>query len=239
MFKEKVSEKLIGKILAGIFVFVLILWNSACQTTQSTAKLPEEKPTAQNSVDKNAPKIVAFGDSLTAGFGLTEKESYPSLLQEKMKANGLNYLVINAGSPGDTTEIGLNRLNWTLKTEKIEIMILELGANDMLRGVPVAETRKNLEEIIKKVQSKNIKILLCGMFAPTSYDADYQKETRQMYLDLVKKYKLAFMPFFLDGVALKKNLNQPDGIHPNAEGTKIVAENVYKAVKPLLKNETK
>lgn len=194
------------------------------------------KPLIQPNIISGKPKIVAFGDSLTAGFGLAEPESYPYLLQEKLAADGYNYEVVNAGVSGDTSLGGLERIDWTLQTENIEILILELGANDLLRGMPVARMKENLSTIIERARAKRVKVLLCGMIAPPTMGSDYQRDYSNVFPDLATEHKVAYLPFLLDGIALKKELNQADGIHPNAAGTKIMMENVYKELKPLLGN---
>ena len=181
------------------------------------------------------PKIIAFGDSLTAGFGLAEKESYPYLLQEKLNAAGYDYEVVNAGVSGDTTLGGAERADWVLGQENARILILELGANDLLRRIPVKQTKTNLNKIIEKAKAKNVEVLLCGMLAPPSVGADYQKEYINIFPDLATEHDLKFLPFVLENIALEKNLNQADGIHPNAAGEKIMTENVWRALEPMLK----
>jgi len=224
-----------AKLKFILFFFSLILIVSGCGAS-SAEKQPvnraDKKPPVN--IASGKPKIIAFGDSLTAGFGLAEKESYPYLLQEKLKADGYDYEVINAGVAGETSLGGLERVDWVLEQENAQILILELGANDLLRGLPVAKMKQNLATIIKKAQAKNIKVLLCGMFAPPTMGTQYQREFVNAFPDLASEYKVEFMPFILEGVALNKNLNQPDGIHPNAEGEKIMTENVYKSLKPML-----
>ena len=185
-------------------------------------------------VTANRPKIIAFGDSLTAGFGLAEKESYPYLLQEKLKADGYDYEVVNAGVSGDTSLGGLEKADWVLQQDNAKILILELGANDLLGGMPVANMKDNLSQIIRKAKARNLKVLLCGMLAPPTMGAQYQQQFTMAFPDLATQYKLDFLPFLLDNVATKKELNQPDGIHPNAAGEKIMTDNVYKALKPML-----
>jgi acyl-CoA thioesterase-1 len=204
----------------------------ASSAEQQTNKRAEKKSLAQITSDN--PKIVAFGDSLTAGFGLAEKESYPYLLQEQLKADGYNYEVINAGVSGDTSLGGVERIDWVLEQDNVRILILELGANDLLRGLPVAKMKQNLETMIKRAQAKNVKVLLCGMLAPPTMGAQYQREFVMVFPDLASDYKVEFMPFILEGIALDPKLNQADGIHPNAAGAKIMTANVYKALKPLL-----
>ncbi len=209
---------------------------SACGVSvaeQQANKRTEKKPPVQIASDK--PKIVAFGDSLTAGFGLAEKESYPYLLQERLKADGYDYEVVNAGVSGETSLGGLERIDWVLEQENVRILILELGANDLLRGLPVAKMKDNLDRIIKKAKAKNVEVLLCGMLAPPTMGARYQREFVTAFPDLATANKVEFLPFVLEGIALNPKLNQGDGIHPNAEGAKVLMANVYKALQPLLK----
>ena len=193
---------------------------------QNRAITPEEV--------SDRPKIIAFGDSLTAGFGLSEKESYPYLLQQKLRADGYDYEVVNAGVSGDTSLGGLERADWVLEQENAKILILELGANDLLRGMPVARMRSNLDKIIRKAKAKNIKVLLCGMLAPPTMGPQYQKEFSVVFPDLATEHDTEFMPFILENIALKKELNQADGVHPNAAGAKIMADNIYKVLRPML-----
>ena len=217
------------------FISMTIIF-SACGVSvaeQQSNKRIEKKPPTQIASDR--PKIIAFGDSLTAGFGLAEKESYPYLLQERLKADGYDYEVINAGVSGDTSLGGLERIDWVLEQENVRILILELGANDLLRGLPVAKMKQNLAQIIKRAQTKNVEVLLCGMLAPPTMGAQYQREFVTAFPDLASEYKVEFMPFVLEGIALDPKLNQGDGIHPNAEGAKVLTANVYKALQPLLK----
>lgn len=192
------------------------------------------RPLVTPQAQAERPKIIAFGDSLTAGFGLAEKESYPYLLQQKLKADGYDYEVVNAGVSGDTSLGGLERADWVLEQENAKILILELGANDLLRGLPPAKMKGNLDKIIRKAKAKNIQVLLCGMLAPPAAGSDYQREYMTVFPDLADEHDVAFLPFLLDGVALRKELNQPDGIHPNAEGEKLMTDNVYKVLKPML-----
>lgn len=219
--------------LTVIFSFIIFL--TSCGTSVvKVEKKPNEPVPTPRAVSKK-PKIIAFGDSLSAGFGLQEKESYPYLLQEKLKADGFDYEVVNAGISGDTTAGGLDRIDWSLEQENVQILILELGGNDLLRGLSPAKMKDNLETMIKKAKQKNVKILLCGMVAPPTMGSDYSKDFTFAFPDLAEKYKLDFLPFILEDVALNPKLNQADGIHPNAEGSKIMTENVYKSLKPLLK----
>lgn len=210
------------------------LFFASCQSEKVSQAVNGPKPLITPAESRSRPKIIALGDSLTAGFGLAENESYPYLLQKRLNDGGYVYEVIDAGVSGDTSLGGLERADWVLGQENAEILILELGANDLLRGMPVGQMKKNLAAIIGKAKARNIKVLLCGMLAPPSAGSDYQREFNNAFPDLADEYDVAFLPFLLDGVALKKELNQADGIHPNAEGTKIMTENIYQALKPLL-----
>lgn len=215
------------------FIFLTLLLG-ACAGGSAPPE-PRQRGAANAEAKPKLPKIVAFGDSLTAGFGLSEKESYPYLLQERLRADGYNYEVINAGVSGDTSLGGLERIDWTLEQEGVEILILELGANDLLRGMPVAKMKENLAEIIRRAKARDVKVLLCGMLAPPTMGSDYQREFVTAFPDLASEHKVEFLPFLLEGIALNKDLNQADGIHPNAEGTRLMTENIYKALKPMLR----
>lgn len=218
-------------IVGLIFVAIVL---SGCAAAQKRTSANANRPLVKPEVTTGKLKIVAFGDSLTAGFGLTENESYPYLLQQKLKAEGYDYEVVNAGISGDTSIGGLERIDWVLGMDNVKILILELGANDLLRGIPVAKMRANLDAIITKAKAKGIKVLLCGMLAPPTMGQQYQREYTATFPELADEHKTAFLPFILENIALKKELNQADGIHPNAEGEKIMTDNVYNALKPLL-----
>lgn len=222
-------------ILSGIVLVISTIFIAGCSSLKPSQQLTNRPLVVPKGVT-NSPKIIAFGDSLTAGFGLSEKESYPYLLQEKLKADGYDFEVVNAGVSGDTSLGGLERSDWVLEQDNAKILILELGANDLLRGIPVAKMKENLDKIIRKAKAKKLKILLCGMFAPPSMGSEYQRDFMMAFPDLASDHKIEFLPFLLENVALKKELNQADGIHPNAEGEKIMTENIYKALKPLLSN---
>ncbi|MEW6130319.1 MAG: arylesterase [Acidobacteriota bacterium] len=183
---------------------------------------------------KNSAKVVAFGDSLTAGYGLSPQQSYPSLLQEKLRADGFDYEVINAGISGDTSAGGVRRIDWSLESGDVKFVIIELGANDMLRGQPVEAMKKNLSAIIERAKAKGATVLLAGMEAPTNSGADYRRKVHEAFPQLAKEHRVTLIPFFLEGVAGMQTLNQQDGIHPNPEGTRLVMETVYKYLQPLL-----
>lgn len=222
-----------SKNILLIFVALIAGLGAIGCTASQVAKANRNRPLTIPDLG-NKPKIIAFGDSLTAGFGLAEKESYPYLLQQKLIADGYDYEVVNAGVSGETSLGGLERADWVLSQDNAKIVVLELGANDMLRGVPPAKTKENLDKILSKAKERNLTVLLCGMLAAPVNGPDYQRDFMAIFPELATKYKVAFLPFLLENVALKKELNQADSIHPNAEGEKIMTENVYKALKPLL-----
>ena len=224
------------RLMTVLTILSAAIFFSACNasTAQRQFNGDANKALIKPQTAANKPKIIVFGDSLTAGFGLTETESYPFLLQQKINADKLDYEVLNAGVSGDTSIGGLERVDWALEQENVKIIVLELGANDLLRRMPVAKMKANLAKIIEKAQAKNVKVLLCGMLAPPNIGADYQREYVAVFPDLADKYKVEFLPFLLENVALNKDLNQADGIHPNAKGEIIMTDNVYKALKPML-----
>jgi acyl-CoA thioesterase-1 len=178
--------------------------------------------------------ILVFGDSLSEGFGLKPNEAYPALLTDKLRAAGFNYQIVNASQTGGTTEDGLRRLLPHLK-RKIEIFILELGINDAFRGVPVEQIRDNLQEIIDRVRRVNpsVRVVICGMQLPNYTADDYVFAFGQMYADLAAKNKAALVPYLLEGIGGDPGLNQPDRVHPNAAGQRLVAENVWRVLEPI------
>lgn len=189
------------------------------------------RPKTQVSAER--PRIVAFGNSLTAGLGVAQEESYPAQLQRKLDASGYPYRVVNAGVSGDTTAGGIRRVSWVLNS-KPSIVILELGGNDGLRGLSLQETKANLERIIQELQNASITVVLAGMKLPPNYGKEYTVGFEALYHVLAKEYHLALIPFFLDGVAGSSSLNQADGIHPTAEGYRLIVEKVFPTLEPLL-----
>jgi acyl-CoA thioesterase-1 len=179
-------------------------------------------------------KIVLFGDSLMAGYGLNNEHHLSTVLQEKLISEGYKIKVVNGSVSGSTSSGGVNRVEWTLSESNISLVILGLGANDMLRGIQPKETKNNLEKIIKAAQAKNIKVILAGMIAPTSYGLEYKNNFDQIYLNLSKQYNLPLIPFLLEGVALKPKLNLSDGMHPNEKGTIIISKTLQEII---LKNK--
>ena len=179
-------------------------------------------------------KVVLFGDILMAGYGLPKEHHLSVVLESDFKKDGLNIKIINGSVSGSTSSGGLNIAEWSLSEPGIDLIILGLGANDMLRGIKPAETEKNLEEIIKIANNKNIKIIIAGMVAPTTYGIEYKKEFDAIYPKLSKKYNLPLIPFLLDGVALDPSLNQQDGIHPNKEGTIVISKTLRKFIEKTI-----
>jgi acyl-CoA thioesterase-1 len=206
---------------------------------------PEQQQRAQTAVPGQAeaetgppavssrPRIVALGDSLTAGLGLPPGDAYPSVLQRYVDQEGLNYEVVNAGVSGDTSAGGLSRLDWALDGD-VRFLIVALGGNDGLRALPAEELRQNLSTIIERAQAKHIAVVVAGMEAPRNFGHDYVVRFHQVYPDLAKKYNVALVPFLLQDVAGIDRLNQRDGIHPTAEGAEIVARNIWSVLKPML-----
>jgi len=179
------------------------------------------------------PKIVVLGDSLAAGYGLDKGESFPDRLQQRLDAAGYAYDVTNISVSGDTSAGGLRRLNWALEGD-VRVLVVELGANDGLRGLPVAEMQANLAKIIEGGQRRGARVLLAGMEAPPNFGPDYTAAFRRVYRDLAQQYDVALLPFLLDGVAGDATLNIADGIHPNPKGARLVEGNVWRVLEPLL-----
>lgn len=184
------------------------------------------------------PKTILFlGNSITAGYGIDPSQAYPSLIQEKIDAKGWNFRVVNAGQSGDTSAGGLSRMDWLLRS-RVEVLVLELGGNDGLRGLPVEVTRKNLQAIIDRTRERypKLKLVVAGMRVPPNMGRDYGRRFQATFPDLAKKNNAALIPFVLEGVGGVRELNLPDGIHPTAKGHEIVAANVWKVLEPVLKS---
>lgn len=199
---------------------VMLLWSPTSEATPFSAA-------------DNRPRIVAFGNSLTAGLGVQAEDSYPAQLQRRLDSLGYHYRVINAGVSGETTAGGLRRVPWILNN-KPELVILELGANDGLRGLPVDQTKSNLSRIIRQLQEAGTTVVLAGMKLPPNYGQDYTASFEAMYRMLAKESRLPLVPFFLEGVGGSSSLNQADGIHPTKEGYEVIVEQVLKVLKPVL-----
>ncbi|HEU5196442.1 MAG TPA: arylesterase [Methylomirabilota bacterium] len=180
------------------------------------------------------PVIVALGDSLTAGLGVPSEEAYPALLEARLAREGLRYRVVNAGVSGDTTAGALRRLDWVLRARPA-VVVVALGANDGLRGLPVAAMRDNLVAIVMRLREAGARVLLAGMRLPPNYGAEYTREFAAAFETVARRTSVPLLPFLLDGVAGRPALNRPDGIHPNAAGQRQVADNVWRALEPLVR----
>jgi acyl-CoA thioesterase-1 len=181
--------------------------------------------------------VVCLGDSLTAGYGLDQAQAYPALLQKNVDGLGWKFRVVNAGLSGETTAGGLRRLDWVLK-RRIDVLILALGGNDALRGIPLETTRQNLDQILTRTRAKNpgVQLIVAGMLIPPNWGREYFNGFKAIFPDLAKKHQARLIPFLLEGVGGKPELNFPDGIHPTAEGHRLVAANVWKVLEPMLKS---
>lgn len=177
--------------------------------------------------------VVFLGDSLTAGLGLSADQAYPALVAKALLAEGREIRAVNAGVSGDTSAGGLRRLGWLL-SQKPAVVVLALGANDGLRGLPVKELEENLRRIVTRARAEGATVLLCGMLVPTNYGPDYGRDFAAVFPRLARELSVAFVPFLLSDVAGRKDLNQTDGVHPNPAGQEIVAKTVLQALRPLL-----
>lgn len=219
--------------------FLAFLFLVSCgESPRKTTKIPvtEDNTTATDKIQVSNKKVILFfGTSLTAGMGLELQEAYPAVIQHKIDSLQLGFTVINAGLSGDTSASGKNRIEWVLNQD-IAVFVLELGANDGLRGVPLQETAANLQAIVDIVHAKNpaTKIVITGMQMPPNMGLEYTTEFKEMFPKLARENKLALVPFLLEDVGGNPALNQDDGIHPTAEGQKILAANVWKVLEPIL-----
>ena len=218
-----------------VFYLMVIAMSFASCTNEKSATKTEDSTATATKPTVSVKNILFFGTSLTAGLGLDPSEAYPALIQNRIDSLKLPYNVINAGLSGETSAAGKSRIDWLLK-QKIDIFVLELGANDGLRGIPVAETTKNLQFIIDEVKTKypDVKMVLAGMQVPPNMGSTYANNFKEMFPALAKKNDMVLIPFLLDKVGGVPKLNQPDGIHPTAEGDKILAENVWVKLEGLL-----
>lgn len=214
---------------------VLLAVLAACGNTKNDSQKTETATLAVADQKSNTKNILFFGTSLTAGLGLDPSEAYPALIQNRIDSLKLPYHVINAGLSGETSAAGKSRIDWLLK-QKIDVFVLELGANDGLRGIAVTETAKNLQAIIDAVKNKypEVKMVMAGMQVPPNMGSTYANDFKEMFPKLAEKNNMVLIPFLLDKVGGVPKLNQPDGIHPTAEGDKILAENVWVKLKEVL-----
>lgn len=224
-------------VLKFCYLSLMFLILSCTGKAAKQDNVPEKTEAANTaaSTKNTTSTILFFGNSLTAGMGLEVEEAFPALVQQKLDSADLTYTVINAGLSGETTASGKNRLSWLLK-QKVDVFVLELGANDGLRGIPLEETRKNLQAMINEVKAHNseVIIVLAGMQIPPNMGVDYVEEFKKIYPDLATENNVELIPFLLQGVAGDQDLNQADGIHPTAEGQVIVANNVWEILKEIL-----
>jgi len=224
-------SQLISLVLASVLLTFSACNNDSKTSTSPTTQQPEAKPEVAN----NKKTILFFGNSLTAAYGLDQEQGFPALIQEKINAINKPYQVINAGVSGETSAGGLGRIDWMLKS-KVDVFVLELGGNDGLRGIKTTATKQNLQGIITKVQTKypDCKIVLAGMEAPPNMGKEFTDAFRNVFVSLAKENNITLLPFLLDNVAGETELNLPDGIHPNIEGQKIVANNVWEVLETIL-----
>ena len=215
----------------------------ACGSGENVSRTPPP-PASRTSIanepvaaSQGDPRIVVLGDSLTAGMGLAAEDAYPAVLQRRLDGKGLKYDVINAGVSGDTSAAGLSRLDWALEGD-VRVLILALGANDGLRGLPVSQLKDNLARIIERALARGVTVVLAGMEAPPNWGDEYTKAFHGVYPALASQYHLALVPFLLEGVAGIDRLNQRDGLHPTAEGDRIVADRVWSVLQPIVERQT-
>jgi acyl-CoA thioesterase-1 len=224
-------------ILAGLVSLVFLGAAGCGGNTKEPSAASREAAAAATPADPDAPparpRVVAFGDSLTIGLGLLEQEAYPALLQRKIDEAGYKFEVVNAGVSGDTSAGGLRRLDWALEGD-VKVLIVGFGGNDGLRGLPVSQMKDNLSEIIDRARERGIVVILAGMEAPPNFGQEYATQFRQAFRDVALQKRVLFIPFLLNNVAGKPELNQADGIHPNQQGTQIVADTVWTVLEPLL-----
>jgi len=223
-------------LIALSFFFLYSCNNSSDQAEKTSGKSEVKKKKSPQASPTNRKVILFFGNSLTAGYGVDPDQRFTDIIQDKIDSLDLPYEVINAGVSGETTASGGSRLDWVIKQQKVDVFVLELGANDGLRGIPTEETRKNLATMIDKVREKDSKtdILLTGMMVPPNMGPDYSESFTRIFPEVASQKNVSIMPFLLKDVAGEPDLNLEDGIHPNKKGHKIVAENLWPYLKPLL-----
>ncbi len=221
-----------------LYLLLLPMFFSCGEDKKKTEPIPAPVTTMSKdstSTTTSIKTILFFGNSLTAGYGVDPSQAFPALIQKKLDSLHLPYKAVNAGVSGETSSGGLARIDWILR-QAPDVFVLELGGNDGLRGIPLVETKKNLQAIINRVREKrpDTKIIIAGMMMPPNMGAQYTKQFQSIYPDLATANQLSLIPFLLEGVGGEAILNQSDGIHPTAEGHRIVAENVWKVVKIVL-----
>jgi acyl-CoA thioesterase-1 len=229
-------------MIRSLGICVLAVITASCSSGQPRPDTPpaaEAAPVAAPVASRPstllgpAPRIVILGDSLTAGLGLAPEQAYPALLQKRLDAAGLKFEVVNAGVSGDTSAGGLRRIDWVLEGD-VKILVVALGGNDALRGLPVEQLRDNLMTITDRAKARGIKVILAGMEAPPNFGPAYTAAFRQTYRDVARQQGAVLIPFLLDGVAGLPEMNQGDGIHPTAAGAETVADTVWSALRPIV-----
>jgi acyl-CoA thioesterase-1 len=232
------NNKLLALLLSTGFALLLLGCGSSEQENkqQTTAASENADEVAEELQDDDQKVILIFGNSLTAGYGLEPEEAYPALIQDKIDSLGLNYKVVNAGLSGETTASGNSRLEWVLERQPVDIFVLELGANDGLRGIATEETNRNLRSMVRQVKEANpdAKIILAGMMVPPNMGPEYAAKFKELYPAIAEEEDIMLIPFLLQDVAGEADLNQGDGIHPTAEGQKIVANNVWQLLQKAI-----
>ena len=220
---------------SAIVLSVLATLAGACNRQAQEVRPPSNAPeTAAPTPASTGGTLVFLGDSLTAGQGLSKEQAFPALIEARLASEGRPWRVVNAGISGDTTAGGVARLDWVFR-QKVDVLFLCLGANDGLRGVPVAETEQNLRRILDRARKEGTRVVLAGIQLPENYGPDYRNGFARIFPRLAKEYHVPLLPFLLEGVAMEPKLNQPDGIHPNAEGARRVADHVWAALDPVLR----
>jgi len=217
-----------------LFAVVLSIGCGKPEQPVASSAAPASPQTPKAPQAPKAPRIVFLGDSLTAGLGLAADRSFPSLIEKRLKEKGLDYDVINAGVSGDTSAGGVRRLDWSMEGD-VRVLILALGGNDGLRGLPTTEMKRNLAAVLDRARERKVSVILAGMEAPPNYGPEYTLAFRKVYSELATEYKVRFIPFLLQGVAGDASLNQSDGIHPNVRGAEIVANLVWAELEPALR----
>jgi acyl-CoA thioesterase-1 len=227
------------RVVAVLALLLATLATAAsCRSRSETSSPPssaavDRLPAALAGEPPARPRVVVLGDSLAAGYGLPAEEAFPALLQRKVDELGYDYEVVNMGVSGDTSAGGLSRADWALEGD-VSVLVVALGGNDALRGLSPADMARNLGAIVDKARARSVAVLLCGMEAPSNFGASYTAEFRAAFGRLAREKRVALVPFLLDGVGGVAALNQADGIHPNAEGARRVADNVWAGLQPLL-----
>ena len=220
---------------SAIVLSLLAVVAGACNRQAQEARPPlNAQATAEPVPGLTRGTLVFLGDSLTAGQGLSKEQAFPALIEARLASEGRPWKVVNAGISGDTTAGGAARLDWVFR-QKVDVLFLCLGANDGLRGVPVAETERNLRVILDRAQKEGTQVVLAGIQLPENYGLEYRNAFARIFPRLAKDYRIPLLPFLLEGVAMDPKLNQPDGIHPNAEGARRVADHVWAALDPVLR----